>query len=110
MEIADEDFYHYQANGIAYTFLHDESIYKYFHGGVPIEKIAHARGCSVGRIKALVKRQEQTYQMQAFYQRLEQQEKFDKTLAKLDPAGNSAMTMAYLQPLRGFLQAVAHDK
>jgi DNA-directed RNA polymerase specialized sigma24 family protein len=110
MEIADEDILYVQVEGVRYPFLRDEDMYRYFHGGVSIEQVARARGCSVSRAKALLKRQEQTYQMQAFYQRLEQQEKFDKTLAKLDPAGNSAMTMAYLQPLRGFLQAVAHDK
>lgn len=110
MEIAEEDIERYYIDGVPCSFLGDEDIYKYFHGGVPIEKIAHARGCSVERIKALVKRQRGTYELQAYYTRLEQQEKFDKTLAKLDPAGNSAMTMAYLQPLRGFLQAVAHDK
>lgn len=110
MEIAEEDIDRYYVDGVPCSFLRDEDMYRYFHGGVPIEQVARARGCSVSRAKSLLKRQEQTYQMQAFYQRLEQQEKFDKTLAKLDPAGNSAITMAYLQPLRGFLQAVAHDK
>jgi DNA-directed RNA polymerase specialized sigma24 family protein len=104
MEIAEEDIYHYQVDGLRYTSLSDENIYKYFHGGVPIEEIARVRGCSVSRIHSLVKRQKDTYQMLAFYARLKQQEEFDKTLAKLDPAGSSAMTMAYLQPLRGFLQ------
>lgn len=104
MEIADEDIYHYHVDGVRYTSLSDEAIYKYFHGGVPIEEIARVRGCSVSRIHSLVKRQKDTYQMLAFHGRVKQQEEFDKTLAKLDPAGNSAMTMAYLQPLRGFLQ------
>ena len=110
MEIADEDYYHYQVDGVRYTFLTDEAVHKYFHGGVPVEEIARVRGCSVSRVKSLVKRQRDTYQLQAYCARLQQQEQFDKTVAKLDPAGNSAMTMAYLQPLRGFLQAVAYDK
>jgi len=104
MEIAEEDIYHYQVDGVRYTGLSDEAIYKYFHGGVPIEEIARVRGCSVGRIRELLKRQRDTYQMLTFHKRLKQQEEFDKTLAKLDPTGTSAATMAYLQPLRGFLQ------
>jgi hypothetical protein len=104
MEIAEEDIYHYQVDGVRYTSLSDEAIYKHFHGGVPTEEIARVRGCSVSRIQALVKRQRDTYQMMAFYKRLKQQEEFDKTLAKLDPTGTSATTMAYLQPMREFLK------
>jgi hypothetical protein len=37
-------------------------------------------------------------------QQLQQKEEFDKALAKLDPTGSSAITMAYLQPMRNFLQ------
>ena len=110
MGIAEEDIERYYVDGVPCSFLGDEDMYRYFHGGVPIEQIARARGCSVSHAMSLLKRQKQRYEIQAYYQGLEQQEKFDKTLAKLDPAGNSAMTMAYLQPLRGFLQAVAHDK
>jgi hypothetical protein len=106
MEIAEEDIYHYQVDGVRYTSLSDENIYKYFHGGVPIEEIARARGCSVSRINALVRRQRDTYQMLTFYKRLKQQEEFDKTLAKLDPTGTSATTMAYLQPMREFLKNI----
>ena len=110
MEIADEDVFHYQVDGVPYTFLKDEAIYKYFHSGVPIEEIAIARGCSVSSIHTLVKRQKDTYQLQEYGARIQQQKRFDEAMVKLDPTGNSAVTMAYLQPLRGFLQAVAYDK
>jgi len=110
MEIADEDIDHYHIDGAPYSFITSEVVYKYFYGGVPVEEIARVRGCSVSRVKALVDRQRDTYQLQAYCARLQQQEQFDKTVVKLDPAGSSAMTMAHLQPLRGFLQAVAYDK
>jgi DNA-directed RNA polymerase specialized sigma24 family protein len=110
MEIAEEDVYHYQVDGVSFTGLRDEAIYKYFHGGVPIEEIARVRGCSVSRIHTLVKRQKDAYHLQAYGARIQQQKQFDKAMVKLDPTGNSAVTMAYLQPLRGFLQAVAYDK
>jgi hypothetical protein len=104
MEIAEEDVWRYEVDGVPYTSILDENVYKYFHSGVPVEEIARVRECSVSRIRTLVKRQKDTYLIQAFHERLKQQEKFDKNLAKLDPAGDSTMTMAYLQPLRGFLQ------
>lgn len=104
MGIAEEDIWRYEVDGVPYTGILDENIYKYFHSGVPVEEIARVRNCSVSRIYTLVKRQKDTYLIWAFHERLKQQEKFDKNLAKLDPAGDSAMTMAYLQPLRGFLQ------
>lgn len=110
MEIAEEDVIHYQVDGVQYSSLRDEAIYKYFHGGVPIEEIARVRGCSTSRIHTLVNRQKDTYHLQAYGARMQQQKQFDKAMVKLDPTGNSAITMAYLQPLRGFLQAVAYDK
>ena len=106
MEIAKEDIKYFESNGVAYTFMWDEDIYKYFYAGVPIAELARIRGCSESRIKALVKRHKDVFQMQAFHQRLNEQELFDKRLARLDPTGSSQMTMAYLQPLRAFLQSI----
>lgn len=109
MEIADEDIDHYHIDGAPCSFLSDEAVHKYFHGGVPVEEIARVRGCSVSRVKTLVNRQRDTYQMLAYYARLQQQERFDKAVTSLDPSGSSALTMAYLQPLTGFLRAIAYD-
>jgi len=106
MQIVEEDIHYYKVDGIAYTFMCDENIHKYFHAGVPVAELARIRGCSESRIKVLVKRHEGELQLKAFHRRLDEQVLFDKRLAKLDPAGNSAMTMAYLQPLRAFLQNI----
>ena len=105
-EIDKEDIHYYAVEGERFSFMLDPALHKYFHAGVPVEELARIRGCSVSRVKAIVKRQEGVYQMQAFYDRLHQQEQFDRTLAKLDPTGSSPMTMAYLQPLRAFLQSI----
>jgi DNA-directed RNA polymerase specialized sigma24 family protein len=108
MEIAEEDIHYFLINGVRYTTLSNEAIYKYFYGGVPVEEIARIRGCSIGRIQEIAKRQKDTYRIIDFErqlrQQLQQREEFDKALAKLDPTGTSAITMAYLQPMRNFLE------
>ena len=92
MQIAEEDIHYYKVNGIAYTFMWDENIHKYFHAGVPIAELARIRGCSVSRIKTLVKSHEGELQvkallddgklqLKAFHRRLDEQVLFDKRLA-----------------------------
>jgi len=106
MQIAEKDIHYYNIGAITYTMMWDDAIHKYFYAGVPIAELARARSCSEKRIKELVKRYDGELQVRAFNRRVEEQVVFDKKLAKLDPAGNSAITMAYLQPLRAFLQNI----
>lgn len=105
--MTDEDGVHYyEYAGQQYSIIFDDEIYRRYVAGVPLEDIAKARGCSVNRIKALIKRQRQEYERDTMWDTVQALKKFDQTLVRLDPTGTSAITMAYLQPMRKFLEAL----
>jgi hypothetical protein len=89
-----------------YSFIPDEEMHRRFYAGVPIEDIAKSRDCSVERAKSLIKRQRLEYERSAMVATIRNLVHFDKSLVKLDPSGSSAVTMAYLQPMRKFLEQI----
>ena len=105
--MTDEDgVYRYEFEGRLCTFLFDEEVYKRYVAGVPLEDIAKLRGCSVNRINQLIKRQRLEYERQTMQGTIRELNQFDMRLVRLDPTGTSAITMAYLQPMRKFLEAL----
>lgn len=105
--MTDEDgVYRYEFEGRLCTFLFDEEVYKRYVAGEPLEDIAKLRGCSVSRIKHLIKRQREEYERDTMLDTVRALIQFDMRLVRLDPTGTSAVTMAYLQPMRKFLEAL----
>lgn len=102
----DDGSYLCEFNGETYTFLNDDEMYRRFYAGVPIEDIAKARGCSVMRAKDIIKRQRLEYERNTMRNTINSLVRFDKTLARLDPSGVSATTLAHLQPMRKFLESL----
>jgi hypothetical protein len=102
----EEGVYHYEFEGRPCTFLFDEEVYKRYVAGEPLEDIAKLRGCSVNRINQLIKRQRQEYERDTIQGTIRALNYFDQMLVRLDPTGTSAITMAYLQPMRKFLEAI----
>jgi hypothetical protein len=101
----DEDDY-FVFEGVRYPWIADEVMHKRFYAGTPIEAIAKARGCSVGRAKELIRRQRETYERIAMQEGVRARVEFDKAMVKYDPSGSSTLTMAFLQPMRKFLERI----
>ncbi len=108
MKDYEDETHSFVMNGNVYTynFIPDEEMHRRFHAGVPIEDIAKSRGCSVGRAASLIKRQRLEYERFSMTETIRDLVRFDKALVKLDPSGSSAITMAYLQPMRKFLEQI----
>ena len=106
MEFDENNVHYYTVDGVTYSMIFDDEIYRRYVAGVPLEDIAKARGCSVSRINQLIKRQRLEYERETMQDTIRALNRFDQTLVRLDPTGTSAITMAYLQPLRKFLEAL----
>jgi hypothetical protein len=102
----EDGVHYYEFEGKQYSFIFDDEIYKRYVANVPLEDIAKARGCSVNRIKQLIKRQREEYERDTMLDTVRALIQFDMRLVRLDPTGTSAVTMAYLQPMRKFLEAL----
>lgn len=89
-----------------YVYVDAAVMHRRFYDGDPIEDIAKARGCSVTRAKSLIKQQRLEYERNAMTATIHDMYRFDKMLVKLDPSGTSAITLAYLQPMRKFLEQI----
>ena len=100
--IQGEDFF--EVDGVRYAFIYDDEIYRRFVAGVPLEEIAEARGCSVSRIRHLIKREKEMHERNTMQDTVRALNRFDQMLVRIDPTGTSAVTMAYLQPMRNFLE------
>jgi hypothetical protein len=106
MTTTEDGVHYYEFEGKQYSFIFDDEIYKRYIAGVPLEDIAKARGCSVNRINQLIKRQRQEYERDTMQDTIRALNRFDQTLVRLDPTGTTAVTMAFLQPIRKFLEAL----
>jgi hypothetical protein len=104
MSFDENGVYHFQIDGVPCSMIFEDEMYRRFNAGVPIEDVAEARGCSVNRAKELIKRQRLAYERQTMRNTIDDLVKFDKAMVKYDPSGSSALTMAYLQPMRKFLE------
>ena len=93
-------------NTYTYSYIPDDEMHRRFYAGVPIEDIAKSRDCSIERAKSLIKRKRHEYERSAMEATIRGLVHFDKALVKLDPSGSSAITMAYLQPMRKFLEQI----
>ena len=92
-----------------YEYITCAEVYRRFNEGETVAELAKARGCSVPRIYGIINKERRDLEYKAMYNNLYALSDFDKRLAKLDPAGNSAITMAYLQPLRKFLEQISEQ-
>ena len=96
----------YISMGESYTTMSSQHMHKHFFAGVPVEEIAKARGCGVERARAIINKQVRDYEHTAYYRNLLEKDRFDRLLVRLDPSASHAITMAYLQPMRGFLESL----
>ena len=108
MKEYEDETHSFEMDGKVYTYSYipDEEMHRRFHAGVPIEDIAKSRDCSVERAKSIIKRQRLAYERLSMTETIRDLVRFDKALVKLDPSGSSAITMAYLQPMRKFLEHI----
>ena len=104
MSPQQDGVYTYTYNGVEYSFMRSDEMYRRFNAGVPIEELAKARGCSVARAKSIIQKERNDAATDTMRNTIKAMVEFDKRLVKLDPTGTSLVTMAYLQPMRKFLE------
>ena len=104
MNKQEDGVYTYMYDGRPYSFILSDEMYRRFNAGVPIEDIAKARGCSIARAKSIINKERKDAANDTMRNTIRDMVEFDKRLVKLDPVGTSAVTMAYLQPMRKFLE------